>query len=98
MLIESTENLIKNNGEEKACEDIAPALTAFLNALFTVKYPMNMIAEVESILSSILRLFQFVFSSPLWRYINNETLLSLLYSMQTVYSEVYAICSLTSYL
>lgn len=89
LLVESTENLIKDFQEESACEVLVPAVDVFVNALYSIKCKQFIIPEIESTLTTILHLYRFIFTSVYWRYINSDSLFLVIYSMQAMYSNVF---------
>lgn len=88
LLVESTENLIRDYYEGKACEELAPSLCNFVNALFSIECYHYYSNEVESTLTAILHLYRFLFDSSFWKYIPNKALINVIYSMQSIYCTV----------
>ena len=91
LLVESVENLLRNFCEEEHFSKIASSLCAFLDALSSIECSQYSISEIESSITTILHLYSYLFSSPFWRYLENEYLITIFYSMKAIFSNVYSL-------
>lgn len=88
LLVESVENLLRNFCEEEHFSKIASSLCAFLDALSSIECSQYSISEIESSITTILHLYSYLFSSLCWRYLENEYLITIFYSMKAIFGNV----------
>ena len=96
ILLDSLSSLLNLKLADSDCEHITPLLSDFLECLFSVQCKRYHHYDEESALASVLTFYNSLSASPCWFRLSNDLIWSVLYSLYSLYSQVFALSEFDS--